>query len=706
MEEEELDEYGNPIRPRTPTPGGVPTQGSPGVGVPPAEPTTEQNAAEFQKMISGILPGATPGDGAVADTRISVNSKLQEFENEFRPYESGELSLSGLSPQEQVQNAAWTRQDLESWKQQAANDPAFASRLDEAIEKMRAAEAASGNTWVPAAKHQYLKAFLEDPNYQAGGGAGAGNSYQFQGLDTQSIQNVAGQAQGLKGEGDQSRAAGHNILGDAYNRGPTSIDHESRYQAEWETQQRELMDRLLSGMDGGSGLGESMLRESAARQASAQEQAGVSAATAYGMSQGQAREEFERARLAQEQATRDANIDAVRRIATLIAGARGGNIGAALLQGQNAAASQTAEAGRSISQQAAQAQIQADAQRHQQNLRVSELHEQAGIRAAEALAVGDERAYQAAKNEEQFYAQQATQLATQARGQDIQQDTQSNQLAFEAAVQNGNYEEADKVMAAQIGQFLVDSGMNLSQAALDDIANLINIQTNYSMNMNQLQVSMRNADLSYAASVYATQSGNQQAQNQMIANIVVAGLAAAATGAAAGAGGGGLAPSSPVENPNAGVGQAYSNASNADYSTITSDERAKKIKGKKDDHDFRRATSYEYEYDEDHKDDPRAGPGMYVGPMAQDLPESVISQEGTTTSWDGSEEVEEDVLRVDIGRLALSLACAVGEIQNKLDELPEEEPEEYEDEDTEPEEMMSPELILKLIFGGGDDARA
>jgi hypothetical protein len=442
-----------------------------------------------------------------------------------------------------------------------------------------------------------------------------------------------------------------------------------------------------TAMGQGPSVAPGMMQENAAAAAADISQAGTAAnqqfnaaATQAGLGYGDAASAAQFAyqeALAQQQAagmqagtaaarqTMQSAEDAIRQQAALTAGARGSNIGSALLNAQGNAAQQMAQSGRQANQimadttlaagqqgaaaQRAASMSAADQQRQAAAIQAG-VNQQTGANLANAStaaleqrALGDARAAQL-MSQEQLAAQG---MALDATGQMRAGDTANvqsaigigqlglgqDQLATQTAMQNAQ-------MTNDMGQFNATNTWNYDsqQAQLDAANNALNAQV-------YAGAAERGQDLFNTG--FGAQQGMTMADAQAAMELERLRSANANAGMERG--------QQFDENATANRGNIIGGIIGAGSSigaAMLSDEREKDIEGDEEDHDFTKTKSKKYRYK-----DPKvsgADDREHIGPMAQELPKSAII------------EGDDGKLRVDVGRLALSLASAMGDVQRKL----------------------------------------
>jgi hypothetical protein len=477
---------------------------------------------------------------------------------------------------------------------------------------------------------------------------------------TGAAESALGGAQGLMGNTQDSRAAQGGAL--------------------------DLVQQTATGQ--GPSVAPDMVRENAAITAadiqfnaqdalqaygSAANNAGLAYGNAYDNAAGAYGDAFAAQQAAADQAavnaqrqTMAAGEDAVRRQAAAAAGARGNNIGAALLQSQGDAAFTMAGAGQVA------AQNQADAQRAA-SIQAAAAQRQAD---ADAMAAGRQVSYnQATENASTVGVQNRADIASQE--QKALGDYRAGQIASGEMLDaqgrlltgTADYRAGDAVdVASQLG--ITDREVTLADLEASVAAG------NADRELNADTVTANNTVSTNIANTSAAVDTNQQ---NMSGATTVAGNATdsilAGLGYQTDLAGQGFAAGMTLEEQqrlaeeeamrrrlgfNQGVsdsstkliGSTIGAAGSIGAAALASDERAKDI-GEDVDHDYRKAKSKRYTY----KNPEKHGEGEFEGPMAQELPESVL------------EEDDEGTLKVNIGRLALSLASSVGSLQRKLDEL-------------------------------------
>jgi hypothetical protein len=446
-----------------------------------------------------------------------------------------------------------------------------------------------------------------------------------------------------------------------------------------------------TAMGQGPSVAPGMMQENAAAAAAAMQQAGAAANQQFGSAAAGAGLGYQGAAtdaamgygdaFAQQQAagqmaaiqgarqTRQTAEDAIRQQAALTAGARGSNIGAALLnaQGNSAMTMQQANrsAGQMMSDQQLAAQQQAAAQQRQAaanqagvnqqaaygeqmaNLQTAGTLSAANIGAVEQQALGDARAAQLASQEQLAAQGQLAGITSDMRAGDVANVGAANALTqtgmeFDQYLTNTAQANADRDLANQ--QFNATMGYNQqtqnAQLAAQNQALNAQILAGQAERGQQLQTGMLDAQGNYISQDVAAQMELERLRS---------------ANANAGMERGQQFDENATANRTGLAGGLLSTGASLGAAAIMSDETAKDIKGDEEDHDFSRAKSKRYRY----KDPTLSGADdrEHIGPMAQELPKST------------TRKGEDGYLRVDVGRLALSLASGLGEVQRELKSL-------------------------------------
>lgn len=454
-------------------------------------------------------------------------------------------------------------------------------------------------------------------------------------------------------------------------------------------EQQTALNRVSQTANGvGPSVAPGMMRENAAVAAADMERAGVAAnqafqgaatnaALGYGDAASAAAYAYQDA-LAQQQAAgqqaavmaarqmRQGTEDAIRAQAALTAGARGPNIGGALLNAQDAAAYQTADANRQAgfmqsdagmraAEQAAAAQrvatLNAGAQQRQAAAIQAGVDQQtaanlanSNIAALEQRSLGDARAAQLA-SQEQLQAQgMALDAASAMRAGDAanvnsalgigQLGLGQDQLATQTAVQNAQ-------MANDMTQFNSSQlyGYNTQQAQLDAANSALNAQ-------------VWGAQAGRGQDMFGMGFGAQQAMMMSDAQAAMELERLRSANANAGMQRGQQFDENATANRNNIIGGLIGAGSSIGAAALLSDERAKDVIEDAEDHDFTAVKSKRYRYKDPKV--PGADDKEHIGGMAQELPVSTV-------------DVGEDgYLRPNIGRLAMAVASGLGDVQRKL----------------------------------------
>lgn len=431
-------------------------------------------------------------------------------------------------------------------------------------------------------------------------------------------------------------------------------------------------------------VGQNIANEAGVRAEEQFQRAGSEANQAYGSAANNAARAYSDALAQQTFATQQAGqnaarqvgdlaSDAVLRQSALTSSARGGNIGMALRAGLQGAAMQSADANRQgarlmndANQQAAYnaaaGQRAAQAAEAAGNLAMQGTHERAGFAASAAEQAARFQAAQIGSQEQQNALNLAAGVSGDIRGADIGAANAATGLAQvglgqDQLINNVNMANADRTFGADT--FNATMGLNAAD-----------MNNRYALGYDQLNSGNFNAVADRGASAaqfglgmqgsmsgQAAQQQQQLALQQIMADqnlsqmyfnadeaakqrilqayIAQQGAATDRRGQNIGLFGGGAS----------GVGAMVGGA-------LMSDRRAKKsVRGEKAP-DFRKAGHYSYEYKNPNAEGARAG--RRNGPMAQELPKTVLRKG------------DDGYLRVDIGELALSLASAVGDLQRKV----------------------------------------
>jgi hypothetical protein len=367
-------------------------------------------------------------------------------------------------------------------------------------------------------------------------------------------------------------------------------------------------------------------------------------------------------------ATMRAGEDAVKRAAALTAGARGNNMAAAMLQGQNDAAMTMADANRTAGMTVSDAQMAASAQQaaaqrqaaaneaatgrqvayNQAAANATTATQQgaANISVAEQQALADFRAGQVASGEMLDAQGRLVDATTAARAGDSQlvQDALGlgdlgmgiDQLLTGTAVGN-----ADRDLAADTTSAGIASNEAITNAQLEADTNALNMgaaESAAALGSNEWLAGLGTAQdlgtMDFNAGMSLEDFAAQEREKALLRQM---GFDSSTTG-----------------NRIDMFGAAAGGAATIGAAALASDERVKDID--EDDQgapDFRKTRNARYRY----KDPDKHGKGVFDGPMAQELPESVVAED------------EDGVLRVDTGRLALLMSSAVGDLQKRLDNL-------------------------------------
>lgn len=363
--------------------------------------------------------------------------------------------------------------------------------------------------------------------------------------------------------------------------------------------------------------------------------------------------------------TQDAGAQSIKRQAALIAGARGGNLGASLLAGQNNAATTMGMANRDASRGMFDAQnaasMQAAAQQRQAaanqeayirqaaaneaatNIASGQNLSMASIGAREQQALADAQAAQVASQEQIAAMGLLNQGVGQMRGQDldtartgvdigqlglgmdtlrtnvdmanrdssiaVQQQNVANDLA--AQTTNAQLLAGNQALDASNMNAVADRGQGLYSDTLGLRAGVATDAAGMPIRETELRAELQNAAYDRA---YGMTSDAAKGRRQ-----VVGGMMNAAAGAL-----GGL---------------------------MMSDRRSKEKVKKEAVPDFSRVKSRSWEYKREHK--PEGGKGRFVGGMADEYPSHVI------------EKGEDGMLRVNVAKTLMSLTAAVGDLQRK-----------------------------------------
>lgn len=424
--------------------------------------------------------------------------------------------------------------------------------------------------------------------------------------------------------------------------------------------------------------------------------AAANAAQAYGMTSTNAAQAYKDALAAQTFATQQAGTTAARqtqdaaseaamRQAALTSMARGGNIGMALrtgLQGAaaqaqnanvqgarlmgdaNAQASYNAAAGQRAAQTAAaQANLAAQNAQLQGNLATQGTQERAATAAAAAEQAARFRAAQIGSAEQQAALNLASGTASDLRGADIAATGAATNigqlgLGMDSLITGADQSNADRsfaadtfnsTQAAQLGMFGQQMGLNydqLNSGNYNAVANRgmqgqqfgIGTQANMAGQATQQQYQMAVQQIMGNQQLAQMFIGLDEANKQRMLDSWIAQQ--------------GIATDRRGQNMNIFGGGMQAGGAILGGLVTMSDKRAKKAVKKTDAPDFSKAGSYEYEYKNPKADG--AAPGRHSGPMAQELPKSMLKRG------------DDGLLRVDIGRLALSLASAMGDVQRRL----------------------------------------
>lgn len=475
------------------------------------------------------------------------------------------------------------------------------------------------------------------------------------------------------------------------------------------------------GMFGASaaGLGPSvapgMMRENAAIAANAFGQAGSMANQGYrgaaidanlGYGNALSQQQYQAQRAAQDaaRATLDANRDAIRGQAALAASGRGGGMTASLLNAQNNAALQTAQANTTAARQygdaiqdanfqAATGVRQASAQQQQQMMTLQATAERAGMEAARAREAGDARAAQAAAQEQQHAMDMIADLSNSIRAGDMEESGLAAQvdamvqsgdianadralkasgmnaeMAFQAGVisaenalkiaqMNGDWQAANNVLMNDTQKFLAGLGVQLDMASMQGFMQMVQmgLESGMSLEMAKFEAfdNAKKNGINFDTGAGTVATGNREINKDMVAGVAKTFLPSAGGASSGGASGGAAA-----------AGGASGGAGSAIAGTIASDVTAKDIIGPGTIPDFRAALPHQYTYKpgaflNEEGDDEYDTDEVFDGPMAQDLPLDTRVKDARN----------EDRERVDQGRLLLSMATALGEAQRRLDVL-------------------------------------
>jgi hypothetical protein len=391
-------------------------------------------------------------------------------------------------------------------------------------------------------------------------------------------------------------------------------------------------------------------------------------AAAFGYQQALAQQQGAGAAAATQAARqqRDAAEQAVLSNAALVAGTRGRNIGASTLAAQGQAAAQTAganrQAGQIMADQQAAAQLQAaQAQQTAAFNAANQQRSAATIQAADNRQAGATLANASigAREAQGFADAQAAQVASQ------------EQLAAQGMLLEGT-SAARAGDSAMVGDALGMGQLGLGQDTLrtntavgnaDRLQNADQFNATLGYNYDSQQAQLDAANNALNAGVWAGQAGRgQDLQTGMLSNQIgmteqdIAAQMELERLRSANANAGMARGQQFDENATSnrlGVGGALLDVGGKALGAFAlSDEREKDIDGDEDDHDFRATKSKRYRYKDPKV--PGADDREHVGPMAQELPKSVVV------------EGEDGKLRVDVARLALSLSSAVGELQREL----------------------------------------
>lgn len=424
--------------------------------------------------------------------------------------------------------------------------------------------------------------------------------------------------------------------------------------------------------------------------------AAASAAQAYGMTASNAAQAYQDAlatqRFATEQAGRtaarqtgDAASDAITRQAALTSMARGGNIGMALRTGLQGAAAQSQQANvqgarlmgdanaqaafnaaagqRSAQTAAAQQALATQNAALQSNLATQGTQERAGFNAAAALQAGQLQAAQIGSAEQQASLALAAGQANAMRGSDIGATGAATNLGGLAL----GSDQMINAMAQQNAQRAFDAGtfnatMGFNAAGLNAQTGLaydqlnsgnLNAVANRGMQGQQFGIGTQ-ANMAGQATQQQYQMAVQEIMgNQQLAQMFV-GLDEANKQRMLDAWIGRQGIATERRGQNMGIAGSGVGAAGAAVGALAmmSDKRAKKAVKKTSAPDFSKAGSYSYEYKNPKADG--AAPGRHSGPMAQELPKDMLKRG------------DDGLLRVDIGRLALNLASAMGDVQRRL----------------------------------------
>lgn len=416
----------------------------------------------------------------------------------------------------------------------------------------------------------------------------------------------------------------------------------------------------------GPSVAQGMIQQNAAQGARNIQQAGNQANAQFGLAANQAAAGYGDAFAQQQQAATQAATagartiqqsaeDSIRAQAALAAQARGGNIGASLLNAQSNAAQQMAganrQAGQTIADAQQQAAVQAAAAQRAQALNQGNVNLQTGanlanasIEARAAQANADAQAAQIASQEQLVAQQQLLEGTTAARAGDVastgaavdigQLGLGADTLATQTDV--GNAERFQQNQQFGVSNRTDIAAQNAQLAAQNNQlnANILNDQANRSMAGQQfntgVQTGLIGADVEAAQEQQRLQSQNYNAGQDRRTQF----------------------ETSNGQN-RAGVGGALLGAAGSVLGLAAlSDKRAKRNIKAAAPLDFSGADPYDYEYK-----DPKAA-GALTGkvrsaPMAQDLPKALVRKR------------KDGLLEVDSQRTLMALCSAVGALQKR-----------------------------------------